>query len=218
MNDEQRAALIAAMEENARSVKALDDSNRRLRDLIFSDVLEGDPIARVLFCSPVTGKIEMGANVWGDAWADYTGYATLYDAPGGKAYHTGCDLNLANYADSKKPVYAAADGVVVYCGPLSGWQRTVIVIKHTLETGVTVFTRYAHVDNAYVAKGDTVKRGSQIAIIGDYGGNGPQQDHLHYDIAFVNLESNPGDWPATDLARLKAGYMNPVSFHTQRRQ
>jgi hypothetical protein len=66
---------------------------------------------RVLFCSPVTGKIETGANPYGGLWFVTVKYAELYNSSSNtKAYHTGVDLNLPDYKDSGAPVYAAADG------------------------------------------------------------------------------------------------------------
>lgn len=218
MNSEQRADTIALFERiahnNADNITALAS----LRDSVFADELEGGHEARVLFCSPVTGIVETGANVWGLDWFDATGFATLYDATGAKAYHTGCDLNRPSFKDSGAPVYAAADGVVVFAGSLPGWKVQTIVIRHALENGATVYTRYGHVDHVYVAKGNSVKRSDKIAVIGDYAPVGPQGDHLHFDaIMFVGIEDNPGDWPGMDLPRLKAGYMNPVTLLTQRR-
>ena len=50
-------------------------------------------------------------------WFDATGYATLYN--GGKAYHTGHDLNLSAYGDSGKPVASVADGMLRFIGIVS---------------------------------------------------------------------------------------------------
>jgi murein DD-endopeptidase MepM/ murein hydrolase activator NlpD len=177
---------------------------------------------RVVFCSPVTGVIETGANIWGGAWFDATGYAKLYDSSSGaKSYHTGVDLNLNSptvYADSRMPVYAAAGGLVNFAGTCPGWQRSVIVIKHVLENGALVWTRYAHIDNIYVQAGDNVPRGFKIGHIADYTPAGPAGDHLHYDIAYKDIGLAPADWPGMDIARLKHDYIDPVMWHKARAQ
>lgn len=174
---------------------------------------------RVLFCSPVTGKQELGDNVWGGDWFDATGFAVLYSATGVQAYHTGVDLNRPAYKDVSAPVYAAADGRVIFAGVCAGWKKQVIVIKHQLENGVAIYTRYAHVDPVYVGRGDNVMRGAKIALIGDYTPVGPQGDHLHFDVPmFEDIERDAGDWPGMNIKRLRAGYMDPNVLMKQRRQ
>lgn len=168
---------------------------------------------RVLCCSPVTGRIEPGENSWGGDWFDATGYSTLYGATGKSCYHTGADLNRPNFADSGAPVYAAADGEIVFSGAVQGWQGSVIVQLVTLEDGQRMWLRYAHI--SALIKG-TVRRGQQIATIADYNKDGPKGDHLHFDIAHIDLNNWPGDWPGLDVARLKRDYADPAQWLKER--
>lgn len=183
------------------------------------DVLAGmagtgaKPPERLLFCSPVTGKIEL-LTPWGGDWFDATGYATYYTASGAPAYHTGCDLNRPNFADSGASVYAAADGEVVFSGEVKGWQGQVVIIRHRLESGELVWTRYAHVDRA--AQPSHVQRGDMIAVIADYNKDGAKGDHLHFDIAWLDLGDVPGDWPGLDVERLKRNYIDPDKWLRER--
>lgn len=65
MNDEQRKAIIAEFER-------LNGVVLTLRDLVFADELQGGTGAqpeRLLFCSPCTGQIETGSNIWGGAFS-----------------------------------------------------------------------------------------------------------------------------------------------------
>jgi murein DD-endopeptidase MepM/ murein hydrolase activator NlpD len=180
------------------------------------DALEGPGVVpRVLFCSPVTGKIEAAANPFGGLWFDAVGYGKLYDSSSNtKAYHTGADLNLPAWKDSGSPVYAAADGEIVFAGKIAGWQGQVVIIKHTLEDGKLIWTRYAHirdVPTVGMVRVD-VKRGEQIGVIADYLPIGAVNDHLHFDVAHDDLGTRPGDWPGMDKQRVLAQYLDPLTW------
>ena len=169
------------------------------------------PGPRALFCSPVTGQVETGSNPFGGDWFDATGYAVSYITNGARACHTGCDLNRPAYADAGAPVYAIADGELVFFGTLPGWQGMVLVLQHTLENGSLIWTRYAHIQRANTLfAGELIKRGDLIGVIADYGANGPPGDHLNFDIARIDLGRSPGDWPGQNLARVQRDYIDPV--------
>lgn len=208
MNQEQRQAIITAFER-------LNAVTLELRDLVFADVLQqgdGKPPDKLICCSPVTGKIETGANIFGGDWFDATGYNVRYGAYG--HYHTGADLNRKNYADSNAPVYAAADGEIVYSGAIPSWQGLVVCVRHRLESGQMIWTRYAHIKDTLGL--GLVKRGQVIGRIADYLPAGVVGDHLHFDVATIDLGSHPGDWPGTDSARVARDYLNPFIFLRQR--
>lgn len=213
MNEQMRAAfdyLVQAIE----SINAATAQVQHACDvLVGMDDGGAKPEARLLFCSPVTGKLE-SESTWGGDWFDATGYATYYTASGAPAYHTGCDLNRPNFADSGAPVYAAADGEVVFSGEVKGWQGQVIVIRHRLESGELVWTRYAHVDRA--APPGHVQRGDMIGVIADYNKDGAKGDHLHFDVSRLDLGDKPGDWPGMDIERLKRNYIDPDKWLRER--
>ena len=210
MNDVD--ALISSMTNRARALH--DQADDMISDLQILLDLVHPQSERLLFCSPVTAKIEASANIWGGDWFDATGYGTRYDATGKWAIHTGHDLNRPNYADAGATVYAAADGEIVFNGVVQGWQGCVIVIKHTLEDGSNIWTRYAHVGIS-LARG-SIKRGGVLATIADYGSNGPKQDHLHFDGARIDLGAHPGDWPGDDLPRVKRDYIDMAQWLRER--
>lgn len=174
---------------------------------------------RVLFASPVTGVISKADNVFGADWFDATGYCTYYTSAGRPAYHTGADLNRPNYADAGMPVYASADGVIVFCGDVQGWQGDVIIIEHTLEDDTQVWTRYAHIaQNVTLTYNQPITRGAQIGTIADYTPKGPQGDHLHFDVALTDLSVNPGDWPGMDKNTVLNDYVDPAKWLKARSQ
>lgn len=212
MNEQVQAALkyldeaTAALQHAASVLTGMDDGGAK-------------PQERLLFCSPVTGKIEL-LTPWGGDWFDATGYATYYTPASGPAYHTGCDLNRPNFADSGAAVYASADGQIVYSGEVKGWQGQVIIIRHRLESGELIWTRYAHITTDTtmddVRNIATVKRGVEIGRIADYNQDGPKGDHLHFDVAWLDLGDKPGDWPGMDLERLKRNYIDPDKWLRER--
>lgn len=185
-----------------------------LRDLVYADLLEGEHVERVIFDSPVgTAAERAGAKLWPGAWYDATGYAKRYEIkPGVWHYHTGADLNLPGYADVKAPVYAAADGEVVFVGVGTGTWGKLVVIKHTLEDGSQVWSRHAHLGDWQVAMKQRIKRGEQIGIVGDFAPVGPPGDHHHFDIAKIDLGAKPSDWPGADLQRVIRDYHPPLEF------
>lgn len=159
--------------------------------------------------------------LWPGKWISSNGYGNHYQFPDGTwAYHPGDDLNL-NYptwnSDSGKPVYACADGEVIYAqlvirndGSVSTWGR-LVVIRHKGD----IHTRYGHLRTLNVSKGDTVTRGQQIGTIGgtEYG----LADHLHLDISDSGiLENVPTYWPGDNLDLVHEHFVDPVNFITER--
>jgi murein DD-endopeptidase MepM/ murein hydrolase activator NlpD len=169
------------------------------------------PPERVLFASPVTGKV---GDVFGVGWFAAVNFAEKYGALG--HYHTGVDLNLPGYADAGKPVMAAANGRVVFAGHVGGWQGDIVIIEHVLEDASKVWTRYAHI-NATIGTVSAITRGEVIGTIADYTPTGkPEGDHLHYDVSHKDLGATPDDWPGNALGRVYADYVDPVKWHKAR--
>jgi murein DD-endopeptidase MepM/ murein hydrolase activator NlpD len=166
------------------------------------------------FDAPVgTPEERASAQLWPGKWLDANPYGSKYSL----GYHTGSDLNL-NYpfhnADKDQPVYAIADGVVRFARVIPETWGGLIVINHgPLSDGSPVFARYAHVANILVKEGDPVKRGQQIAQVGLFGKPEYANYHLHFDISTTNLlGQSPRDWPAENLAKIKAHYVDPKEF------
>jgi len=88
-------------------------------------------------------------------------------------FHNGIDLVNLNLPDP--PIFATADGTVVFSGWSSGYGNY-IVIQHD----ETTFSGYAHNRMNLVNVGDTVNLGDQIAIMGTTGNS--TGVHLHFEI------------------------------------
>lgn len=97
-------------------------------------------------------------------------------------FHEGIDI-AANYG---APIYAAADGYVLYAGPAIGFGNEV-VIQHS--NGVV--TVYGHMERLLVRYG-RVTAGQAIALVGAEGdANGP---HLHFEVHLNDKPVDPLQW------------------------
>ena len=97
-----------------------------------------------------------------------------------KEFHKGLDIcNKMN-----APIVAPADGVVSSSGWDYGYGKTLHI-----EHGYGITTRYAHLEKILVKKGQVVKRGQVIALVGETGRTtGP---HLHYEVHLNGVPVNP---------------------------
>jgi len=113
--------------------------------------------------------------------------------------HDGVDLQ----SKWGTPIYAAADGIVVYAGSeINGYGETV-VLKHRGE----VATLYAHASELLVQHGQRVERGQAIGYVGDTGNaTGP---HLHFEIRMGKKPIDP--WSHLSIPRR----LNIPSLETQ---
>ncbi len=99
---------------------------------------------------------------------------------GRKEFHKGLDIATRKGT----PIIAPANGVVVYSGPK--WLMGNMI---TLDHGYGMVTRYGHIHKLLKKKGDHVKRGDVIALVGNTGrSTGP---HLHYGVRLNGVPVNP---------------------------
>ncbi|SDG07332.1 Peptidase family M23 [Blastococcus aurantiacus] len=100
--------------------------------------------------------------------------------------HYGLDIA----APMRTPEYAAADGVVLRAGAAQGFGLAVYILHDNGD--VTV---YGHMDKITVEKGQTVRAGETIALLGNRGqSTGP---HLHFEVFEGGLNGqrvNPTGW------------------------
>ena len=122
--------------------------------------------------------------------SSYFGYRSdpIYEI---RKFHKGIDFT----ANIGTDVIATGDGVVTDVHKVSmGGYGKYVEIDH----GFSYSTLYAHMNSIYVVKGQKVKRGDVIALVGNTGkSTGP---HLHYDVHYNGKHVDPRNYYFYDLS------------------
>jgi murein DD-endopeptidase MepM/ murein hydrolase activator NlpD len=107
--------------------------------------------------------------------------------------HKGMDMA----AHVGEPVYAIADGEVIYAGDGLKGYGNVVILRHDRKTS----SLYAHNSELKVKQGDQITKGTLVALLGNTGhSTGP---HVHFEIRDGDVAVNPRDvLPKTKLADL----------------
>jgi murein DD-endopeptidase MepM/ murein hydrolase activator NlpD len=124
--------------------------------------------------------------------------------------HLGDDLNGigGENSDLGDPVYAVADGQVLFAeeaGP--GWGKVIIVLHAYEENGERKYVQsyYGHVETILAQPKQKVRRGEQIATVGN--ADGKYWAHLHFEMReFTTPFIGPGYRQET------RGWINPSAF------
>lgn len=141
------------------------------------------------------------------------GYVFLDWSREGGAYHPAIDINLKlgdGGLDKDKPVYTSANGTVQYAQNTGGPYGNLILIGHTLPDGTQVCSAYAHLNQIFVSKGQSVSISSSdpIGTIGDSGTGSP---HLHWEIRTVCGDEKT--WPSgLSPEQVSQRYVDPKKF------
>jgi len=117
-----------------------------------------------------------------------------FGARGGRA-HDGIDLP----APVGTPVYAAADGQVIYAGDGIHGYGNLVVVQHAGD----LLTVYAHNSALLVRQGQWVRSGERVALVGQSGrASGP---HLHFEVRQAQIPTDPVPFlPALSSSALSA--------------
>ncbi|WP_211665534.1 M23 family metallopeptidase [Leucothrix arctica] len=96
--------------------------------------------------------------------------------------HNGVDI----FAAIGSPIIAAADGVVIKAKVDKCWGPSMLVSHGLDKTGRRIYALYGHVKNFKVRVGQKVKRGQQIAEMGNdiFTSCGAGFHHLHFQISY----------------------------------
>jgi murein DD-endopeptidase MepM/ murein hydrolase activator NlpD len=150
---------------------AMDTQDESLQGLIHH--LE-DQSARLVHTPSVTPTHGWITSGFGYRMSPYTGE---------REFHKGLDIA----GRMGTPIYAAADGEVLYAT-----QKKALGYAVKLRHGYGIETVYGHMQETLVKAGDTVKRGQQIGIMGSTGrSTGP---HVHYAVLVNGKGVNPRNY------------------------
>lgn len=125
-------------------------------------------LASIPSMAPVDGWI---TSSFGSRSSPFTGEPTI---------HKGLDVA----APVGTPIYAPADGVVIFSGKRNGFGNFVMIAH-----GYGIVSGYGHNAQNLVSPGQVIRRGDQIATVGQSGrSTGP---HLHYEVAINGKVIDP---------------------------
>lgn len=154
---------------------AITEPEDQLWSQLFSTVTP-EKLWEGIFLAPVDSAFAGCYTSWYGARRSYNGSAYNY-------VHTGQDL-CGQVGD---PIYAAADGVVIYTGLLTV-RGNATMIDH----GWGVYSAYMHQSETLVNVGDQVNAGQLIGRVGNTGrAEGP---HLHFEIIVGGVQVDPLEW------------------------
>lgn len=102
---------------------------------------------------------------------------------GNREFHRGVDIA----GRTGTPVLAPADGQVIFAG-----RRRALGLAITIRHGYDIETLYGHLSEIMAKRGDKVRRGQQIGVMGNTGrSTGP---HLHYQVQVADRAVNPQNY------------------------
>lgn len=162
---EQLLLLVKDLQE---SVKVREQSLLNLKDAI-SD--KNSRLAATPSIWPASGEVTSRFGWRGSPWG------------GGSDWHPGIDIA----DDYGTPIYATADGVVVYSGWYAGYGKLV-----QIDHGNGIHTLYGHNSENLVEVGQSIKKGQHIARMGSTGYS--TGTHVHYEVRVNDNAVNPANF------------------------
>ncbi|MDL2275078.1 M23 family metallopeptidase [Desulfosarcina sp. OttesenSCG-928-G10] len=150
------------------------DQRASVQQTVFSDMvgqLEGkrERLSATPSIVPLKGAFSSGF-----------GYRDAPFSAGTRKFHNGIDIS----AKRGTPVRAPANGVVTFAES-NGTMGNMITLDH----GFNIVTAYGHLDKILKKKGDPVKRGDVIGLVGNTGRS--TGSHLHYEVRLNGKAVNP---------------------------
>lgn len=174
--------LISASEQMDRLERRLNAQSMSFRELLKLAKDKEKLLACIPAIQPVRNK-DLKQRISGFGFRIDPIYKT-------QQMHTGMDFT----ANQGTEVYATGDGFVEEIERKKWGYGNCIVINH----GYGYKTRYAHLSSFKIKKGQKIKRGELIGLIGSTGkSTGP---HLHYEVEVNGKKVNPIGYYHSDLS------------------
>jgi len=120
--------------------------------------------------------------------------------------HTGQDFS----APTGTKIHATGDGKVVYAGYERNGYGKHVIIKH----GYGYQTLYAHMSSIKVERGQEVKRGDIIGLVGSTGVS--TAPHLHYEVIKKGTKVDPANYFFNDISYTQYREMMEISRRINR--
>lgn len=106
-----------------------------------------------------------------------------------RRFHEGMDFTAPSGTD----IFATGDGTIIFTGWKQGYGNCI-----DIDHGFGYMTRYGHCSRIISNRGQKVKRGDVIGLVGSTGkSTGP---HLHYEVHFRGKVMNPQNFYYLDLS------------------
>ena len=172
---------------------SLTDSEMQLKSEIDAYLKQQEELENLIQYAIMGSTYELqysgGVMIWPTLTTSYitSSFGTrLHPIQGIIKNHDGIDIG-GNMGD---PIYAAADGVIIYSDYNNGGYGNMVMIDHGLnEEGIKIVTLYGHGSKLLKTVGDTVKQGDIIMEVGSTGNStGP---HVHFEVRENGLSVDP---------------------------
>lgn len=164
-------------------VKEMVLSMHQSLDVLNEDIITGDQVKHKLFQYLEDQKVLLSStpSIWPTkGWLSSRFGYRISPFTQRKEMHKGLDISTR----LNTPIVAPADGIIIK----NGWNGSfgkMISIRH----GNGYITKYAHLNKILVKKGQAVKRGDKLGLVGQTGrSTGP---HLHYEVHLKGVPVNP---------------------------
>ena len=199
-NEKQNVLLTNTKTILENEKKSLNDSELTLMAQIDSYKKQQSEIEGLINRSIYSSTYELFYTGGVMIWPTYTtSYITspfgsrLHPIQGITKNHNGIDIG----GRTNDPVYAAADGVIIYYGWMSGYGNCVMVDHGMDNLGKKIVTLYGH-GNGFLENlriGSVVKQGDQIMYLGSTGNStGP---HVHFEVRENGVAVDPKRYLST---------------------
>jgi len=175
--------LLAPNSDMNEPVKDMVRSLHRSLDVLNEEIITGSQVKHKLFEYLEDQKVLLAStpSIWPTkGWLSSRFGYRISPFTERKEMHKGIDISTR----LGTPIVAPADGIVIKTGWNGSFGR-MISIRH----GNGYVTKYAHLKKILVKKGQAVKRGTKLGLVGQTGrSTGP---HLHYEVHLKGVPLNP---------------------------
>lgn len=194
-NAEKQSVILANTKTILENEKAsLDDSEKSIIAKIDNYKKQQEEITNLIQSSISTSTYELrysgGIMIWPTLESSYITSqfgSRLHPIQGIVKSHDGIDIG----GRTGNPIYASADGVIIYYAWMGGYGNAVMIDHGTTADGVKVVTLYGHGSEFLpeLSVGSQVTKGQEIMKMGSTGNStGP---HVHFEVRENGVPTDP---------------------------